>query len=296
METYSMTQIETLTGISAHTLRIWERRYSFLKPDRTPTNIRYYSDSLLRKLLNVGILTRNGHRISKIDKMSDTEMYEHVTQILSSVTDDNKDEIDALTIAALDFDEHDFNIIFQRSVIRRGFLNTVVKLIYPFLNHIGILWGNNRAIPAQEHFISNLIRQKIIAAIDTLPIAPSAAPSIVFFLTEGENHEIGLLLASFIAKSYGWQTIYLGQNMPQKDIKHLTKLTNPILAMSILITPRTTEPKDLLKVFLKENDIPIILTGSYAIHHSYEDSERILIARDPNEFMAILERFKLNWS
>ena len=218
MITYSVAQVEALSGIKAHTLRIWERRYSFLKPLRTPTNIRYYTDDQLKKLLNFGILVRNGYRVSKLEKMSNQEVFEAVTAILADPESEDRDEIKGLTLAMLEMNEEEFDNIFERQVIRKGFLKTITEMIYPFLQYVGVLWNTNKAMIAQEHFVSNLIRQKIITAIERLSIPPKSSPAVVFFLLEGEDHEIGLLLAHFIAKERGWQTYYLGPGVPVSNI------------------------------------------------------------------------------
>ena len=170
MVTYSVAQVEALTGIKAHTLRIWERRYDFLDPMRTATNIRYYSDEQLKQLLNFGILVRNGYRVSKLNKMTDEEVYEEVTKVLADPASEASDEMKGLTLSMLEMNEEDFDNIFERQVIRKGFLRTITESIYPFLQYVGVLWTTNKAMVAQEHYISNLIRQKIIAAIERLSI------------------------------------------------------------------------------------------------------------------------------
>ena len=289
METYSMTQVETLTGINAHTLRIWERRYSFLKPERTATNIRMYSNYELKKLLNISILNRNGYRISTIDKLTNEEIESLVTSILSNITDSKKDEIDALTIAMVEYDEESFHTIYNRSVLRNGFLFTVKSLIYPFLNHIGILWGTNKAIPSQEHFISNLIRQKIITSIDSLPQPLNSAPAIVMFLLEGEDHELGLLVSYFIAKDLGWQVYYLGQRVPCEDLKHIAKVKNVQLQLTMLFTPRTENFNTITKKIVSENNIPLLVSGNELSLNSIEKHSGMVLINNPTEFIKYLE-------
>ena len=233
-----MSQVEVLSGITAHKLRIWERRYEFVKPKRTETNIRFYSDQQLKKLINVGILDRNGFRISKIVKMSDDEIHENVTNILSNITSEYEDEINALIIHMMEYDERAFQSVFQKSIIRRGFLSTIVEVIYPLLNQIGILWGTSKIITSQEHFISNLIRQKVISAIDALPLPAENAPIIALFLLDNEDHEIGLLLSSFIAKNLGWKVLYLGQRVPSEDTRSFVKKTNPDTILTMFTTSK----------------------------------------------------------
>ncbi|PKP32181.1 MAG: MerR family transcriptional regulator [Bacteroidetes bacterium HGW-Bacteroidetes-17] len=289
---YSMTQIENLTGIKAHTLRIWERRYHFLKPDRTDSNIRYYSDEQLRLLLNIDILSRNGYRISQIDKMSVDEVNNQVLRVMSNESSDNKDEINALTASMLKMDEREFDQIFTRRVTRSGLLNTIKDLIYPFLNHIGVLWGADKAIPAQEHFISNLIRQKLIAAIDMIPIPVAQAPKILFFLPEGEDHEIGLLLSSFIAKDLGWRVYYLGQKVPVNNMKDAIQIAKPDLLMTMLITPRANKLIQSFYSIIKESSVALLISGNATNFPVEMTSPDFVFISNPDGFVSYLQHWK----
>ena len=200
MSTYSIAQIETITGIKAATLRKWETRYNFFETQRTDTNIRYYTDSQLKKLLNISVLMRNGYKISKIDKMSDEDIHRTIEDSL--IESKAEDEISALIISMLEMDESKFDRVIKSQILKNGLFSTITKIIYPFLHQVGVLWGINKVIPAQEHFVSSLIKQKIFSSIDLLPIPNNDAPSIVMFLPDGEHHEIGLLLAYYIAKDF----------------------------------------------------------------------------------------------
>ena len=293
METYSTSQIEVLTGISAHKLRIWERRYSFLKPERTETNIRFYSPYQLTKLLNVSVLTRNGYRISKIDKMADEEIYECVTNILISDSSEHQDEINVLILHMVEYNEKEFNKIYQRSILRRGFLLTITDIIYPFLNQIGILWGTNKVIVSQEHFISNLIRQKIIAAIDTLPITIENAPSIALFLLDNEDHEIGLLLSYFIAKNLGWRVYYFGQRVPSDNIPVMVEKVSPDVMMTLIINPRSeSEIAHIENIFSKMSHIPFLISGGVFSKNIFKDCSQCNYIDGPHDFIDFLKKKK----
>ena len=290
-----MSQMETLTGISAHKLRIWERRYSFLNPMRTETNIRYYNASQLKKLLNIGILSRNGFRISKIDKMTDEEIFENVTNILSNVSFEHQDEINALILHMMNYDELEIQAIFQRSTIRLGFLSTITDLIYPFLNQLGILWGTNKIIPSQEHFISNLVRQKIISAIDSLPIPGENSPSIAAFLLDNEDHEIGLLLSSFIAKSLGWKVYYFGQRVPNRDIKLMIEQIKPTLALTMFTTPKgENEIKQIKETFESINDVPLLISENIGFESINNACSHYEFIKNPNELIEFLKSYKVS--
>lgn len=290
MVTYSVAQVEALTGIKAHTLRIWERRYDFLDPARTPTNIRYYSDEQLKKLLNFGILVRNGYRISKLSKMSAEEVYEEVSKVLADPHSESSDEMKGLTLSMLEMNEEDFDDIFERQVMRKGFFKTITETIYPFLQYVGVLWTTNKAMIAQEHYMSNLVRQKLIAAIERLTIPPKDAPSIVFFLLEGEEHEIGILLATFVAKEMGWNVYYLGQGVPIPNIKKVVDIVEPDLLMTMFVTPKVNKIKGFIDSVLEDNDVTIAVSGSPENLAVIGESDRILKVASPGEFESHLNR------
>ncbi|MCA0933798.1 MerR family transcriptional regulator [Lutimonas saemankumensis] len=294
MITYSVAQVEALTGIKAHTLRIWERRYDFLTPMRTATNIRYYSDEQLKKLLNFGILVRNGYRVSKLNKMSDAEVYEEVTKVLASPGSESSDEMKGLTLSMLEMNEEDFDEIFERQVIRKGFFRTITESIYPFLQYVGVLWTTNKAMIAQEHYMSNLIRQKIIAAIEKLAIPPKGAPSLVLFLLEGEEHEIGLLLASFMAKEMGWNVYYLGYGVPILNIKKVLEIAEPNLMMTMFVTPKMQKVNGFIASILDGVDVPFVISGSQENLDAVEDHDLVLKVTSPHDFRDQLEKIQNN--
>jgi len=288
MITYSVAQVEALTGIKAHTLRIWERRYDFLSPERTSTNIRFYSDDQLKKLLNFGILVKKGYRVSKLGMMSDDEVCQAVEKELSDPSSEMDGEMKGLTLCMLEMNEEEFDNIFERQVIRKGFLRTITEVIYPFLQYVGVLWTTNKAMVAQEHYISNLIRQKLISAIERLALPSKDAPSIVFFMLEGEEHEIGLLFASFIAKRMGWRIYYLGQSVPLVNIKKVIDIAEPSLVMSMFVTPRVNKFNNFIKAVLEENKVPYIVSGSIENLEAIPDSDQLLKISCPHEFEALL--------
>jgi len=292
MITYSVAQVEALSGIKAHTLRIWERRYDFLDPMRTATNIRYYSDSQLKQLINFGILVKNGYRISKLNKMSDEQIYMEVTKVLADPTSESSDELKGLTLSMLEMDEEEFDNIFERQVIRKGFLKTITESIYPFLQYVGVLWTTNKAMVAQEHYISNLIRQKLIAAIERLSIPKKGAPSLVLFLLEGEEHEIGLLLASFVAKEMGFKVYYLGQGIPIINIKKVIEIAEPSVMMTMFVSPKTKKVNGFVTNLMENNEVPFIISGSDENLDAVEDAPRINKVSSPQEFQDYLTKVK----
>jgi DNA-binding transcriptional MerR regulator len=231
MGKYSIKELEQLSGIKAHTIRIWEKRHRLIEPSRTATNIRFYSDEDLKKIINVSVLNNNGIKISKIADMSQEEMNRKVLEI-SEIKNDATLNIDHLVIAMVDMDEEMFEKILNNFILRYGFEKTVIEIIYPFLQKIGVLWQTKNITPAHEHFISNLVRQKIIVAIDGLPLPPKTARKIVLFLPEGEMHELGLLFYHFLTRKEGYRTYYLGQNVPHDDLIKVVDVHKPDLMVT----------------------------------------------------------------
>lgn len=285
-----MAQIVSLTGIKSHTLRKWESRYDFLVPERTETNIRFYTDSQLKKLLNISILRGQGYRLSTISKMSDDEIHNLVSEAL--IKSDQNSEIKALIVSMINLDEQKFDDILKSQIIKNGVLRTFTDVIYPFLHKVGVLWGINKIMPAQEHFVSNLIRQKICSAIDLLPIAPADAPRILLFLTEGENHEIGLLLASYIAKNLGWRVFYLGQNVPSDNIHTMVELVNPAFLLTFFITTTSSSVEEKMKNIIAQCDTPLLFSGSPINFKLKESHKKVTHLKAPDDLISILEEKK----
>lgn len=238
---YSIKDLECLTGIKAHTLRIWEQRYNILKPERTDTNIRYYKDADLKRILNISLLNNNGYKISKISNLSDQDLIKEAEKLLSNYTSES-DQIENLTMCLMDLNEERFEKAISNSILHFGFENTFEKVIFPFLKQLGNMWQVGIITPAQEHFVSNLIRQKIIVGIDGLdPNKISNPKTMVFFLPNQELHEIGLLYCHFLAKSKGHRCLYLGQSVPHEDLLSISTSTNA----NYMVTVFTSKPSDM---------------------------------------------------
>ncbi|MEJ2593901.1 MAG: MerR family transcriptional regulator [bacterium] len=223
MANYSIKEVEHLSGIKAHTIRIWEKRYKIVEPKRTETNIRYYDDEDLKRILNVSVLNRYGYKISKIAELPQDKLYRELMNISHS-NGNMEGQIENMIMAMIDFDETGFEKIFNKSVVNIGFEETIIQLVYPFFEKIGILWTTGNINPAQEHFISNLIRQKMIVAIDDLPKDTKGhSCNFVLFLPEGEWHELGLLFYYYIIKKNGHRITYLGRSLPLNCLEELEK-------------------------------------------------------------------------
>lgn len=240
---YSIQDLENLSGIKAHTIRIWEKRYQLLNPSRTDTNIRIYGDEDLKKLLNVSTLLAKGGKISKISKLEVIEIANQVELLSSPTSSDNNIElfINNLISSGLVFDVAKFESTFSSAIIRLGLKEMYFQVLLPTLMKIGLLWGKSEIIPAQEHLISNLIKQKLFASIDGLPTESKPKKKHLLFLPPGEDHEIGLLLTYYLLKQAGHQIYYLGSNVPLGNIEMSIQLSNPDSLMFFAVRSWTLE-------------------------------------------------------
>jgi DNA-binding transcriptional MerR regulator len=240
---FSIKDLEGYTGIKAHTIRIWEQRYGLLKPDRTDSNIRRYSDKELKMLLNISLLNQRGHKISEIAAMDEQTMVKLIDQYSKSAENDDT-LIATLKLAMLNFDEKLFNSVIDLRIATQGLENTFVQVLTPFLVHIGTLWQTSAICPAQEHFISNLVRQKIYSHTDKLgtDLVVKHDKTFVLYLPELEFHELSLLMVNFALRSRGFKTIYLGQSVPMEDLVQVYQRSGPVHFISLF----TTQPAQVL--------------------------------------------------
>lgn len=250
---YSIKDIEALSGIKAHTIRIWEKRYNIIEPIRSETNIRLYNNDELRKFLNVANLVNNGVKISKVAQLSQDEIASKIQELsLSSLQTKAENVVNDLIQVMMEFNENKFHKIFEQCVLEYGFYQTITDFIYPFLQRVGILWGIGKIVPTQEHFMSNLIRQKFIVAIDDLGFHQESKAKVLLFLPEGEHHELGLLLVNYILRSHKINTLYLGENVPNENL-HSIKDSGITHIYSYHTTTKSTE--DLQEQITALNDI-----------------------------------------
>lgn len=263
MAIYSIKDLEKISGIKAHTIRIWERRYNLIEPQRTETNIRFYNDDDLKRILNVSILNRNGFKISKIAKLTDKQLRDTVIDLCLSTRNTNV-QIESLLVAMLELDENKFTNVMLNSSVSKGFESVVESILFPFLERIGILWQAGTISPAQEHFISNLIRQKLIASIDNQMqgFTPKTDKCVMFFLPENELHELGLLFYSMIARKEGFKVIYLGASVPVKDIKLVVDVGKADVLFTSFVFARKKEVTSFLAEIAEGiSQIPVCVTG-----------------------------------
>lgn len=230
---FSIKDLENLSGIKAHTIRIWEKRYNILQPMRTETNIRLYDTKNLQKLLNVVLLHNHGYKISKISKYSDEEIPNIVRDIISEKSV-NHHAITEFKMAMMNFDQTQFLKTYNELLSERPFHEIFEEIFIPLLNEIGLLWQSDTISPAHEHFISNLIRQKVILHTEKAQLETKIDnnKTYILYLPQNEIHEIGLLYINYELIRHGCHTLYLGESIPIDNLKDVQKHFKKIIFIS----------------------------------------------------------------
>lgn len=239
---FSIRDLENLSGIKAHTIRIWEKRYNLLSPERTSTNIRTYSLQSLQKLLNVTLLYNNGYKISKIAKIPEGEIPVMVHEIISKNSEKNH-AINAFKLAMVNFDSAQFYNTYNSLLAERSFREIFTEVFVPLLNELGLLWQTDTISPSHEHFITHLIKQKIFIHTEKLQMLEPSKKDKVFalYLPENEIHEIGLLFVNYEIALRGYKTIYLGQSMPMESLVDLMKYYDNLCFVSYFTVSPTKD-------------------------------------------------------
>lgn len=237
--TFTIKDLENLTGIKAHTIRVWEKRYGILEPMRTDTNIRVYDTHSLQRLLNINTLNNYGYKISQIAQFSDEKVQDMVRDIQGRRT--NMDYIvNSFKMAMMNFDQQLFFKTYIALEADKSFRDIFYDCFMPLLEEIGNLWQTNTVTPAHEHFISNLIKQKIMVRTEPLQIAEPefTERTYILYLPEGEIHEIGLMLINYELLSKGYRTVYLGESVPLENLAEIKNTFDNIT----FVTYITVEP------------------------------------------------------
>lgn len=249
---FSIRDLENLSGIKAHTIRIWEKRYNLLSPERTETNIRTYSLKSLQKLLNITLLYHNGHKISKIAKIPEADVPLVVREIISKRNYKNH-AINSFKLAMVNFDQTIFFETYNSLVSESSFRDVFKETFVPLLNELGLLWQTDTISPAHEHFITSLIKQKIVMNTEKLQHSKPTKTDKIFvaFLPENEIHEIGLLYLNYEIVLRGYKCIYLGQTIPMENLVDVMNYFENIYFLSYFtVVPE----KDRINKYLKDFD------------------------------------------
>lgn len=294
MAVYSIKDLERLSGIKAHTLRMWEQRYGLLVPLRTKTNIRYYQDSDLKLLLNIVVLNQNGYKISKIASMSNEEIADK-TRELSLQTEDYSNYLEGLTLAMLELNEIKFEKILNRYIQENGFMQTILELIYPFLDRLRVLWLTGSVNSLQEHFITQLIKRKLISAIDGIPNnLTTNNPTFILYLPEGDKQELSLLFLHYILRSRNFPVLYLGPNVTLSDLKSMQNDKNNFCVFTILSEHFNAEPIQnyVLKLEAIFPQSKIFLSGYQVIAQPLKTNKNTVVVNGLQQTLEQIELIK----
>ena len=229
MNLFSISQLSKFSGIKPHTIRIWEQRYDALTPNRSEGNTRYYDNNQLRRLLNIVSLIKADYKVSEISSLPDKKLFKLINELAGNEFKNSTSDYFVLQLisAGMNFDEVNFDKIFSHCLIKYGVKGAYLEIIYPVLKRVGIMWTADLIPPAAEHFISNLIRQKLFTIIDSMPVAKGSSGSWLLFLPENEFHEIGLLLSHYMIRLSGVKSVFLGSNVPLESVKETVNMSSP---------------------------------------------------------------------
>lgn len=285
---FAIKDMENLSGVRAETIRIWESRYGLLKPKRSKTNIRSYDLEELKKLLNISLLIQNGFKISKVSKLEDTEIDQLVLGLKPNV-ENHEVEINALSMATLNFDYAGFNQILDDLIEKLTFEVAFVQVMVPFMNKVGVLWQVKTIMAANEHFASNIIKQRLFTFIEQARKVKQNKRNLLFvlFLPMNEIHELGLLFLQYKILSMGFDCLYLGQSVPISNLRVFERREEQIIYfMSSTVSPKKAAVSGYLNTFgeivrLKKGD-SIWVTGRNCL--SLEIGDLPMNCRKFNDF------------
>jgi MerR family transcriptional regulator, light-induced transcriptional regulator len=290
MEQYSIKDLEKLSGIKAHTIRIWERRYRILEQHRTETNRRRYGDDELRRIINISILHRNGFKISNIAEFSGREIEEKVS-FISRDTNRPDTQVDVLITATIDHNEKAINELLVRYIMNHGIDDAFTKIVFPFLKRIGTMWHTGNVDIGSEHFVTNVFRQRIISSTDALAYALKRdAKRVILFLPENELHELALLFYNYIIIKAGHETLYLGQSTPLKSVVDINNQWHAdIIITGIMSGLPDIKPVDFVSQLAKSfPDQKVLVAGVLADFFPKAKNTNIFQVRSPEDLKAHL--------
>jgi DNA-binding transcriptional MerR regulator len=290
MQNFSIRQIELLTGIKSHTLRIWEQRYDFFKAQRKESNMRFYTNEDLKKLLCISFLYHNGWKVSRIAALTDEQILKETEK-----TDINESNyptaIQHLLKAAIDFNEAAFVAILNELTATIGFERLVTEICYGYMQRIGLLWDTSRIIPAQEHFSSYIIQNKIISETEKFSDTQNGDPEIVLFCPENEFHELPLLFINYLLRKNGWRVLYLGANVTLEDLKEAARIRGIRYLYLHLITNFTGfSIDDYFETLRKTFPDKIILASGKGINQSQRNFVQLHLLRRDDEIYRFIEK------
>lgn len=289
MDKFTIKDLENLSGIKAHTIRIWEQRYRFLKPKRTNTNIRYYSNEELKTILNISLLNKYGFKISHIDKMTQQQIRERIASLGNEQAQKEK-EVNELLHKMVDLDIAGFEKLLNNHIITKGVERTITQIVFTFLERTGVLWQTGHINPAHEHLACNIIRQKLIAAIDTCHVPVKKRKTAMLFLPEGEHHELGILYITYLLKKTGIAVIYPGANLPINDATYLAMIKKPDIIFIHLTNPAGLPSFEALlkKIQSSFKGFRVIVSGAMAREYHKQPPQNIELKKSLAEITELI--------
>lgn len=295
MNAFTIKDLENLTGIKAHTIRIWEQRYNFLKPQRTDTNIRYYNNEELKKILNISLLNKNGFKISHIDRMSDNEINEKILSI-SSAEAQQEQVVNSMIQYMVDIELGEFERLLREKIESKGIEKVIHHYIFPFMERIGLLWVTGHINPAQEHLVSNIIRHKLIVGTEAVNPIFRSNKRVLLFMPDGEYHELGLLFIQYLLKNRGIEVFYLGASVPLADVAYVVKHKKP----DFIYTHMTTASRSfnferfMNQAVQKFGDVPFVISGPVAAAYESKIPSQVKFKRSLPEVMDFINQITLS--
>ncbi|MDB5253791.1 MAG: hypothetical protein JWP27_2960 [Flaviaesturariibacter sp.] len=289
MHRFTIKDIENMCAIKAHTLRVWEQRYDFFKPQRKESKHRYYDNEDLKALLRVAYLYHGGWKISRIASLDTAAILSQV-EAIRQAHPESEQQILRLLEASVDFDEPKFNALLDQMIRTQGLEHTVVNVGYPFLQRVGMLWMTNHVVPAQEHFSSYLLQHKIIAETDKLPQAAPGAPQIAVFAPRGEHHELPLLFINYLLKKGGWQTIYLGSNIGLRDLPASLTASASHIYLHLITNFTGFEIDDYLEAVCRANPEKVVAASGVSVHVATRSFVNLRLLRSDAEILRFIRQ------
>jgi MerR family transcriptional regulator, light-induced transcriptional regulator len=293
MGKYSIKEIEVLSGVKAHTLRIWEQRYHLVVPERTNTNIRYYTDQQLKQILNIALLNKHGYKISKIVNLSEDEIVDKVRELQES--DSPHDSyINPMINAMIHLDRDEFSQSIEKALKVYSFEKFCADIVFPFLKRTGILWVSGSITPAQEHFASNILKRKVICEIEKLDKRPrEGAKKFLLFLPEGEFHELSLLISEYILLNNGHKTYYFGASLPLGDLNEVLKSIDVDYLFCVMLVSKSMEEikSDIQALQKLAGKSKVIIAGSAEFIGSVKLPKTFIGIQSIDNFVELVKGF-----
>jgi len=288
---YSISDLEKLSGVKAHTIRVWEKRYNLLQPRRTGGNIRYYDDQQLKRLLHTASLIASGMKISAVSKMSAAALRESVDALQPPTYDARLEvHVHRLIEACSDMDERLFEHVFNNALLGSDLLTVFTEVVTPLLSRVGYLWSVNDMMPAEERFVTSIVRRKLFAALDSVPLPDSSDETWLLFLPEDEEHEVNLLLSAFLLRQSGRKVVYLGSKVPMADLDAVIQKVNPTHLQFFWVKKHASEEVQALLNALHETypDLNKVMSINPLFDNSLTIPSTFQMTRSLRDFLDIL--------